>query len=96
MSGGWWHGPFLPGLFNDKMVFQEGLAQERGPGERVETDKGDIGSTPFWTCFPDGMEHPNRAAMTVKVRLRNKMCNKRVKQWAVGSGVFSNIPIAMM
>lgn len=79
----WWHGPFLPGMFNDEMVFQEGLAQELGPGERVETDKGYVGSTPHWTRIPDGMEHPDRSEMTAKVRLRHETCNKRVKQWGI-------------
>ena len=60
----WWNGPFLPGDENDDMIFQQGLAQELGPGERVETDKGYVGSAPLWTRVPGGMEEPERRGMT--------------------------------
>jgi len=54
----WWNSPFLPGDENDDMIFQQGLAQELGPGERMETDKGYIGSAPLRTRVPDGTEEP--------------------------------------
>jgi len=73
----------LPGDVNDNMIFQEGLAHELGPGERVETDKGYRDSAPFLTRVPGGMEEPERRGMTARVRMRHETCNKRLKNWNI-------------
>ena len=36
----WWNGPYLPGDYNDNMIFQDDLASELELGERAETDRG--------------------------------------------------------
>jgi hypothetical protein len=36
----WWNGPYLPGDYNDNMIFQDNLASELELGERAETDRG--------------------------------------------------------
>ena len=36
----WWAGPYLPGIWNDEMIFRNGLANLLEPAERVEADGG--------------------------------------------------------
>lgn len=42
-------GPFLLRDENYRTLFQQGLAQGLGQGERVETDQGYVGINLFWT-----------------------------------------------
>jgi hypothetical protein len=36
----WWGGPYLPGIWNDNIIFQDGLVNYLEVGERCETDNG--------------------------------------------------------
>ena len=79
----WWNGPYLPGDFNDNMIFQDALVAELEPGERAETDRGYRHSAPAYTRVPDGTEDPARSEMTARVRLRHETCNNRLKKWNI-------------
>ena len=50
----WWTGPFLPEDENDNTIFRRvwHRRQELVPGERVETDKGFVGSDSLGLAFP--------------------------------------------
>ena len=84
---GWichWNGPFEPGMYNDEMVFNMGLAGCLGDGERVETDKGYRGSAPKHIKCPGTLfTDPEKEAMATRVRGRQETVNKRLKQWNI-------------
>ncbi len=49
----WWAGPYLPGIWNDDMIFNHGLAKNLEPGERCEADGIYPGSL---LCLPNALE----------------------------------------
>jgi hypothetical protein len=80
----WWSGPYLPGLWNDNMIFQDGLVHHLEEGERCETDDGYVGSAPRYAKCPGVVEAiPDNAEMQQRVRNRQETVNKRFKNWAI-------------
>ena len=80
----WWSGPYLPGLWNDNMIFQDGLVHHLEEGERCETDDGYCGSAPRYAKCPGVVEAiPDNAEMQQRVRNRQETVNKRFKNWAI-------------
>ena len=82
----WTAGPYLPGIWNDNMIFNNGLVYqlEAGAGERCETDDGYRGSAPVYVKLPTlPEEDPVRAAIQQRVRNRQETVNKRFKNLAI-------------
>jgi len=80
----WWAGPYLPGLWNDNMIFNDGLVQHLEQGERCETDDGYRGSSPLYAkCPAVDFVGPDEVAMKQRVRNRQETVNKRFKNWAI-------------
>lgn len=50
----WIAGPYMPGKFNDLMIFRDGLRQELDQGERCEADDGYRGDFPKYCKCPSG------------------------------------------
>ena len=48
----WTAGPYLPGIWNDNMIFNNGLVYQLEAGERCETDDGYRGSAPVYVKLP--------------------------------------------
>jgi hypothetical protein len=80
----WWAGPYLPGIWNDEMIFKEGLAKFLEPTERVEADGGYQGSALELVKCPGVVEvDPDNVEMQQKVRSHQETINKRFKNWAI-------------
>ena len=93
----WWAGPYLPGIWNDNMIFQDGLVNFLEAGERCETDDGYQGSAPLSHTSPPPPKNspihleksychskdPDKAEMQQRVRNRQETVNKRFKNWAI-------------
>ena len=80
----WTAGPYLPGNWNDDMIFKNGLVYQLEPGERCESDDGYRGSAPLYAKLPTlPEEDPVRAAIQQRVRNRQDTVNKRFKNWAI-------------
>ncbi len=80
----WLAGPYLPGIWNDNMVFQDGLVNYLDVGERCETDDGHRGSAPLYATCPGVIDaNLEKAEMQQKVRNRQETVNKRFKNWAI-------------
>jgi hypothetical protein len=80
----WWAGPYLPGNWNDNMIFRDGLVHFLEEGERCETDDGYQGSAPMYAKCPGVIEaDPEKAEMQQRVRNRQETVNKRFKNWAI-------------
>ena len=80
----WWAGPYLPGNWNDNMIFQDGLVHMLEPGERCEADDGYRGSSPLHVVCPAVIfAGPEKAEMQQRVRNRQETVNKRFKNWAI-------------
>ena len=80
----WWAGPYLPGNWNDNMIFNDGLVYHLEQGERCETDAGYRGSAPVYVKLPTAVEvNAERAAIQQRVRNRQETVNKRFKNWAI-------------
>ena len=80
----WTAGPYLPGIWNDNMIFNNGLVYQLEAGERCETDDGYRGSAPVYVKLPTlPEEDPVRAAIQQRVRNRQETVNKRFKNWAI-------------
>ena len=72
--------PYLPGIWNDEMIFKDGLANFLEPAERVEADGGYRGSAPELVKCPGVAEViPNYVAMQQRVRSRQEAVNNRFK-----------------
>ena len=73
----WWNGPFEPGLYNDNMSFQMGLAGQLEDGEHVEADDGYKHSSPEWVKCPGTVAaNAETAEMQANVCLRHEACNE--------------------
>ena len=48
----WWNGPYEPGMWNDHMIFGDGLVHELEDGERVEADDGYLPYAPNFAVCP--------------------------------------------
>jgi hypothetical protein len=60
----WWEGPYLPGIWNNNMIFQDGLVHFLKAMESCETDDGYQGSAPMYAKCPGVIEaNPNKAEM---------------------------------
>lgn len=80
----WWAGPYLPGIWNDDMIFKHGLAKNLEPGERCEADGGYRGSAPLFVKCPGVVEaNPDKAKMQQRVRSRQETVNERFKNWGI-------------
>ncbi len=80
----WWNGPYEPGDWNDGMIFEDLLITMMEPGERCKIDKGYHGSAPEFVRCPSGIyDDLGMRAMQARVRSRQEMVNKRLKNWAI-------------
>ena len=80
----WWAGPYLLGIWNDNMIFQDGLVHFLEAGERCEMDDGYQGSAPLYAKCPGVIEaNLDKAEMQQRVRNRQETVNKRFKNWAI-------------
>jgi hypothetical protein len=80
----WWAGPYLPSIWNDNMIFQDGLVHFLEAGERCETDDGYQGSAPLYSKCPGVIEaNLDKAEMQQRVRNRQETFNKRFKNWVI-------------
>ncbi len=80
----WWVGPYLPGIWNDNMIFQDGLVHFLEVGERCETDDGYQGSAPLYAKCPGVIEaNLDKADMQQRVRNHQETVNKWFKNWAI-------------
>jgi hypothetical protein len=80
----WWAGPYLPGNWNDNMIFRDGLVHFLEEGERCETDDGYQGSAPMYAKCPGVIEaDPEKADMQQRVRNCQETVNKWFKNWAI-------------
>ncbi len=62
-------GPYLPGIWNDNIIFQDGLVHYLEAGERCEMDDGYQCSAPVYAKCPGVIEaNPNKAEMQQRVR----------------------------
>jgi hypothetical protein len=77
-------GPYLPGIWNDNMIFNDGLVHYLEVGERCEADDGYRGSAPVYAkCPAVDFVGPDEVAMKQRVRNRQETVNKRFKNWAI-------------
>jgi hypothetical protein len=80
----WWAGPYLPGIWNNEMIFKEELAKFLEPTERVEADGSYWGSAQELVKCPGVVEvDPDNLEMQQKVRSRQEMVNEQFKNWAI-------------
>ncbi len=86
----WWAGPYLPGIWNDKMIFKRGLAQNLEPGKRCEADGGGyVGSASLFAKCPGVVEaNLDNAEMQQRVRSWQEAVNERFENWAISSTPF--------
>ena len=76
----WWAGTYLPGIWNDNMIFQDGFVHFLEAGERCEMDDGYRGSAPLYAKCPGVIEaNLDKAEMQQRVRNHQEMVNKRFK-----------------
>lgn len=79
----WISGPYMPGVYNDVMIFRDGLIHQLEEGERVEADDGYIGECPRFCKCPGGFHgRLDQERMRGRVRMRHETVNKRLKQFA--------------
>jgi hypothetical protein len=80
----WWNGPYEPGDCNDGMISEDSLITMLEPGELCKTDKGYHGSAPKFVRFPGRVyDNLRMRTMRARVRSRQKMVNKQLKNWAI-------------
>jgi len=80
----WWNGPYKPGIWNDGMIFEDTLVSMLEYGERCETDVGYRGSAPEFVKCPTGVwGESGKGAMQQRVRSRQDLVNKQLKNWAI-------------
>jgi hypothetical protein len=85
----WLVGPYLPGIWNDNMIFQDGLVNYLEAGERCEADDGYRGSAPLYAkCHGVIEANPDKAGMQQRLRNRQETVNKWFKNWAILSNLF--------
>ena len=73
----WWAGPYLPGIWNDEMIFRDGLANLLEPGEKVKADGGYWGSMPELVKCPRVAEEiPNNVEMQQRIRSHQETVNE--------------------
>ena len=79
----WINGPFKPGLFNDLMVFRQGLKQKLlQAGEKAQADLGYPGE-PRTIIMPNQRDTQQVKLLKKEVRSRHEHVNKRLKQFQV-------------
>jgi hypothetical protein len=66
----WWAGLHLPGIWNDTMIFQDGLVNYLEVGERCKTDDGYRGSAPLNAKSPRVIE-ANLGKAEIQQKVRN-------------------------
>jgi len=78
----WIAGPYLPGVYNDLMIFRMGLMHELDDRERVEADNGYWGESP-WYCVCPKSATSNEEQYWMQRRLRNQheTVNERFKNF---------------
>ncbi len=80
----WWAGPYLPCIWNNNMIFQDGLVHFLEAGERCEMDDGYRSSAPLYAKCPGDIEaNLDKAEMQQRVRNHQETVNKRFKNWAI-------------
>jgi hypothetical protein len=74
----------MPGIWNNNMIFQDGLVHFLEAGERCETDDGYQGSALMYEkCLGVIEANPNKAEMQQRVRNCQETINKQFKKWAI-------------
>ena len=67
-------GPYLPGIWDDNMISNNGLVHKLEPEERCKKDDGYCGSAPVYAKLPTLVdENPARAAIQQRVRNRQRL-----------------------
>ncbi len=80
----WWAGPYLPGILNDNMIFQDGLVHVLEAGEGCETDDGYRGSAPLYAkCHGVIEANLDKAEMQQRARNLQETVNKLFKNWVI-------------
>jgi hypothetical protein len=75
-------GPYMPGVWNDLMIFRDGLRGRLGLHERVEADDGYWGDSPRYCVCPNAYTtRTDQERMRKRLRLRHETVNKRLKQF---------------
>ena len=80
------YGPRLPGVYNETMMFREGIKDRLEPDERVVVDGGFKGEEVF--ISPDICETGLEKEQHQNVRLRHETFNSRIKRFNILSGVY--------
>ena len=77
-------GSYRPGIWNDNVIFNDGLVHYLEVGERCEADDGYRGSAPVYAkCPAVDFVGPDEVAMKQRARNRQETVNKRFKNWAI-------------
>jgi hypothetical protein len=76
----WVAGPYLPGVWNDLMIFWHGLKGMLLVGERVEADDGYLAEFPLACKCPGALfTRQDQKKMCGRLRRRHETINKRLK-----------------
>ena len=76
----WIAGPYLPGEYNDLMIFRDGLRDMLDNGERVEADDGNLADCPDFCRCPGGLTSLRaQRRMRGRLRMRHEAINQRMK-----------------
>ena len=86
----WINGPFLPGKFNDHMIFERmGLLSNLEEGERIEADDGYLFLDPEFVKARSSVYHPRENQdMRNTLRARHETVNRRLKVFRCLSSKF--------
>jgi hypothetical protein len=87
----WVNGPFLPGIYNDLMIFRGDLMKELGPRERVEADKGYLGEAPDHVKTHYIYESSSKSQMRQGALTRHETVNNEFKRWACLQNRFRHV-----
>ena len=80
----WVSGPFLPGLWTDSMIFNDGMKKNLDRGERVEADSGYSAHDPQFARTPNSIWNRNKKKeLRNRVRGRHETVNRRFKQFGI-------------
>ena len=79
----WINGPYMPGDWNDLVIFRDGLLQALEEFERVEADDIYRGECPRYVKCPCGIvtNPESRERMQHRVGLRHETVNERLKNY---------------
>ena len=79
----WINGPFKPGLYNDKKIFNENLKNVLPPGEYVIADKMYRGDPDKARVPNENLDTPEETFYNQRARARQENTNHLLKQWKI-------------